>query len=156
MSENAEPTPAQGEVEQQEQSPPEVDWKARSGEWEKRAKENKAKADRLDELEEAQKSAEQKAADRLAEAERRATAQEARANAAEVAAESGIPLDIIAGPTDSTPEGLRAFASLVTTFAEGAAQPRPPKPDPSQGPRGAPASSNPADLFATAIGQIIH
>lgn len=49
--------------------PAETDWKAQAREWEKRAKANKQAADRLAELEDAKKSAEQKAAERLAATE---------------------------------------------------------------------------------------
>lgn len=49
---------------------PEVDWKARAREWEKRAKVNSDAAAKLAEVEESQKSEAQKIADRAANAER--------------------------------------------------------------------------------------
>lgn len=117
MSETpAEPTPAQGEATEAttvEQLANDVDWKAKSREWERRAKDNKAAADKLAELEEAQKTAEQRAAERLAEAERRAVEFEAKATRAEVAAASGIPADVLAGPEDSTAEAMGAFADKI-------------------------------------------
>ena len=146
MSEtNAEPTPAQVEVQTQqqtEQETTEVDWKAKAREWERRAKENKAAADKLTELEEAQKSAEQKAAERLAEAERRAAELEVKATRAEVSATSGIPANILAGPADHTPEGVRAFADMIAALIEERAQPRNPRPDLTQGGSGAPLALN--------------
>jgi hypothetical protein len=51
------------EPEQQPQEP-ETDWKAEARKWEQRAKENKTAADRLAEIEEANKTEEQKRADR--------------------------------------------------------------------------------------------
>ena len=142
MSEtNAEPTPAQVEVQTQQETT-EVDWKAKAREWERRAKENKAAADRLTELEEAQKSAEQKAAERLAEAERRAAELEVKATRAEVSATSGIPANILAGPADHTPEGVRAFADMIAALIEERAQPRNPRPDLTQGGSGAPLALN--------------
>ena len=133
MSETpVEPTPAQDEAIETSVAP-EVDWKAKAREWEKRAKENKASADKLAELEEAQKSAEQRAAEREAAAERRAAEAEAKAARADVAATTGIPGDILAGPADSTAEAVQAYADKLIAFMESRAQPRKPRPDPVQG-----------------------
>lgn len=63
--------PAQ-EPEAQEPKVDEIDWKAKAREWERRAKENKSAADRLAEIEEANKTEAQKAAERLAAAEKAA------------------------------------------------------------------------------------
>jgi hypothetical protein len=51
---------------------PETDWKAEAKKWESRAKENKSAAEKLAQIEEAQKTEAQKAADRLAVAEKAA------------------------------------------------------------------------------------
>jgi hypothetical protein len=78
--------------------------------------EAKAGADaraRLAEIEEANKTAEQKAAEKLAEIEKRASELAAREARTDVAAETGIPANILAGPTDSTPEAIKAFADLL-------------------------------------------
>lgn len=108
-----EPTPAQ-EPEHKD----ETDWKARSREWERRAKENKAAAEKLAELEEAQKSAEQKAAERLAEAERKAAEAEFKVHVATIAGDGGVPVSIAAGPTDRTPEAVKAFVDEVVAWAD--------------------------------------
>lgn len=82
------------------------------------AKANADAAKRLAEIEEANKTAEQKAAERLAEAERKAVEIEARATRAEVAASTGIPVDIIAGPKDSTAEAVTEYAEMVKAHFE--------------------------------------
>lgn len=65
----------------------EVDWKAKSREWERRAKANADAAKRLSDMEEAQKSAEQKAQEREKAAIERAEVAERRAVRQEVALE---------------------------------------------------------------------
>ena len=82
------------------------------------AKANADAAKRLAEIEEANKTAEQKAAERLAEAERKAIEIEARATRAEVAAATGIPVEILAGPKDATPESGAEFATAVKAHFE--------------------------------------
>lgn len=105
------------------EQPKDTDWKAEARKWEARAKESLKKvevlepaAQRLAEIEEANKTAEQKAAERLADAERRAAELEARANRATVANEHGIPEAILAGPASASPEDLAAFASALIAF----------------------------------------
>ena len=115
--------------------------------------EAKAGADaraRLAEIEEANKTAEEKAAEKLADIERRATELAAKEARTDIAAETGIPAGILAGPTDSTPEAIKAFADLVSDFLEKSGKPRSPKPDPNQGRSGA-GSTSTADLFAAAV-----
>lgn len=140
-------TPAQGEAEPQPTEPtatptaPEVDWKAKSREWEKRAKENKAAADRLAELEESQKTEAQKLADRLAAAEQRAAAAETKVERARIAAEKGVPADLLVGDTT---EALEAFADQLVAF-RGEAQKLPVAPPATgQGRVGVPIA--PADI----------
>lgn len=70
MDETAADQPNAETAEVVEQPKPEVDWKAKSREWERRAKENAVAAARLAELEESQKSEAQRLADAL-DAERR-------------------------------------------------------------------------------------
>lgn len=115
--------------------------------------EAKAGADaraRLAEIEEANKTAEQKAAEKLADIERRATELAAKEARADIAAETGIPANILAGPTDSTPEAIKAFADLLSDFTEKSGKPRSPKPDPNQGRSGS-GSASTAEQFAAAI-----
>lgn len=114
------PTPAQGDAEIQPtesaaEAPatPEVDWKAKAREWERRAKENKAAADKLAELEESQKTEQQKLAERLADAERKAAEAELKAARAEVAREKGVPAELLVG---STAEELVDYADRLLAF----------------------------------------
>ena len=154
MSENAteaaEPTTEASAQEPAKPEAPEIDWKAKAREWEKRAKENKSAAEKLAEIEEASKTAEQKAAERLAEMEAQAKALEAKAARAEIASETGIPSNILAGPEDSSPEAIKAYADLLIAYTENAGKPRPPKPDTNQG-RSGTGSASTADQFAAAF-----
>jgi len=115
--------------------------------------EAKAKADaaaKLAQIEEASKTAEQKAAERLAEMEAQTKALEAKATRAEIASESGIPADILAGPEDSSTESIKAYADLLAAYLEKAGKPRPPRPDANQG-RSGTGTATTADQFAAAI-----
>jgi hypothetical protein len=110
----------------------ETDWKAEARKWEERAKANKTAAEKLAEIEEASKTAEQKAAERLQSAEKRAVELEQKADRAEVAAEKGVPIGLISG---STRAEMEASADALIEF-RGASTPSSPKPDPSQGAKG--------------------
>ena len=114
------------------------------------AKANADAAEKLAKIEDASKTAEQKAAERLAQMEAQTKALEAKAARAEIASETGIPSDILAGPQDSTPESIKAYADLLVAYTEKAGKPRPPKPDANQG-RSATGSASTADQFAAAI-----
>jgi hypothetical protein len=122
-------------------------WKQKAREQEKRAKENATAAQRLADLEDAQKTAEQKAADKLAELTAKEAALAAKEARADVSATTGIPAQILAGPEDSTPEAIQAFADLLTAHVEAAGKPRAPRPDANQGRSGG-APSSPVDSFA--------
>lgn len=111
------------------------------------AKANAEAAKKLAEIEEANSTEAEKQAKRLAEAEARAQALEVKATRAEVASETGVPADILAGPEDSTAEAIKAYANRVIAFTEAAGKPRPPKPDPNQGRSGGGVKST-ADSFA--------
>lgn len=69
---------------------PEVDWKAKAREWEKRAKANADAATRLTEIEESQKSETQKLADAKTAAEKAAADAKAEALRWRIAAKHGI------------------------------------------------------------------
>jgi len=73
----------------------------------------KAKADKLAEFEESQKTEVQKAQDRLAAAEKRAAELESKATRAEVAAAKGVPAALLSG---STQEELEASADALIAF----------------------------------------
>lgn len=92
----------------------ETDWKSESRKWESRAKENRAAAEELEKLREAQKSDEDKRAERDAERERELAAYKLRDQvtewAAEIVKESHIPAAALRG---STREELEShFAEL--------------------------------------------
>lgn len=88
-------------------------WKALSRQNEQQAKANAEKAKRFDEFEEAQKSEIQKAEERAAKAEARAQEVEQRALRAEVAANTGVPLNLLHG---STAEELQASADAALAW----------------------------------------
>lgn len=131
----------------------ETDWKAEARKWEARAKENLTKvnelspaAAKLAEIEEARKTAEQKATERLQAAESRAAELERKADRAEVAASKGVPLDLISG---TSREEMEASADKLIAFR--GAQPSTPKPDLSQGPQGDAPKQSTADQFASQL-----
>lgn len=111
------------------------------------AKANATAAEKLKALEDANKSEADKQAERLAQAEQRAIALEAKAHRAEVASTTGIPVNVLAGPEDGTPEALAAFAELVIAYTEQTGKPRAPKVDPNQGRQGSSGPKTTADSF---------
>lgn len=123
------PAPAEAPAEPPAQ---ETDWKAEARKWEARAKTNITAAEKLAEIEEASKTAEQKAAERLQAAETRAAELERKADRAEVAAIKGVPLDLISG---TTREEMEESADKLIAFR--GENPGTPKPDPSQGAKAA-------------------
>lgn len=111
QAQTATAAPATTEVSAQE-----PDWKAEARKWESRAKENKTAAEELAQIKEANKTAEQRAADRLAAAEAKAVDLEAKALRAEVAAAKGVPAALLAGTTLAD---LEASADALITFRGG-------------------------------------
>lgn len=96
-----------------------VDWKAKSREWERRAKENSEAARRLAEIEDAQKSEAQKSADALAKERARAEQAERRASALEIATEHQLSKDdaeLLIGLPDE--ESMRRLAERLSAQAE--------------------------------------
>lgn len=151
MADNETPqgeTPVEGELKQ------EIDWKAEARKWESRAKSNLAEAkanegaaQRLAEIEEAQKTEAQKVQERLEAAEKRAAELELKAARAEVAAEKGIPANLLTG---STREELEASADALIAF-KGAQEPqRLVVPNEGNSPV---ATKTTAELFADAFNQ---
>lgn len=120
MAENEAPQGATEVEKPQEDAPKETDWKAEARKWESRAKENlsvaKANEDaakRLAEIEEANKTAEQKLAERMAQFERENAELKTTALRAEVAAAKGVPAALLTG---STQEELEAAADALIEF----------------------------------------
>ena len=137
-----------------ETEPQETDWKAEARKWESRAKDNltaakanEAAAKRLTAIEDAQKTAEQKAADAVTAAEKRATDAEARALRRDVALEHQLTAEDAALLDTITDEpAMRALAARLVQAAAPAGT-RQPKPDRNQGGTGGDASSL-GDQFA--------
>lgn len=75
---------------------------------------------KLKEYEDRDKTVEEKSAQRLAEAEKRATDVEARATRAEVAAATTVPVEILSGPKSSSAEDVQAFAVTVAEYVTAA------------------------------------
>lgn len=100
--------------------PDEIDWKAKSRDWERKAKANADAAKRLAEIEEANKSEAEKAAERLAKAEQSARDAEARALRREVALEHKLSKDDAALLDSITDEdAMRRLAERLGQQAEG-------------------------------------
>lgn len=101
-----------------EPSKDEPDWKAEARKWESRAKENKDAAARLAELEEAQKTDEQKQQDRLAELESTAKTSTLEAARLRVALRKGLTETQAKRLVGDSEEDLEADADeLMATFA---------------------------------------
>lgn len=92
-------------------------WKQKAREQEKRAKDNAEAAKRLAEIEQAQRTAEERAAERVAAAEKRAAELEAKAIRGEVSGETGVPAALLAGPEDGTAESVKAYAAALQAWA---------------------------------------
>lgn len=117
-SETPSTDPAQG-PETPEPQPTEVDWKAKAREWERRAKENKSAADELAGIRESQKSEAEKAAERLADAERKVALAEARAVRREVALDFKLSKEdatLLDSVTDE--DAMRALAGRLAAKGE--------------------------------------
>lgn len=112
MSDNNNETTDTTEEPQTEPDVPaqETDWKAEARKWEQRAKANKEAAARLAELEDAQKSEQEKLAEKLSATEQRAAEAELRAARLEVATSKGLPMASVKFLTGATPEELAASA----------------------------------------------
>jgi hypothetical protein len=126
-------------------------WKSKAREQEKRAKDNADAARRLAEIEEASKTEAQKAADRLATAEKSAADATAALARLEVALDKGLTPSQAKRLVGTTREELEADADELLKDIGDAARPRAPKPDPTQG--RAP-STTPLDPRAADIAQI--
>jgi len=95
---------------EQEVPAQDTDWKAEARKWEQRAKANKDAAARLQELEDAQKSEQEKLTEKLSVTEKRAAEAELRAARLEVATEKGLPSSAVKFLTGDTAEELAASA----------------------------------------------
>ncbi len=105
----------------------ETDWKAEARKWETRSKENLAQAKaneeaarRLAEIEETQKTEAQRAQERLEAAEKRASELELRSMRAEIAAEKGLPVQLLSG---SNEDEIRQAAEALIAYKGTAPEP---------------------------------
>lgn len=136
----------------------ETDWKAEARKWEERAKANTAAAEKLAEIEEASKTAEQKRAEELQalreENEGLKTREQVAAWKAEVAAATDVPASVLAG---STKEEIEAHAeslkSLIAPQAKGAVGPYVPSEGTSSGTPTGGAGQEFADFLNSQLGK---
>jgi hypothetical protein len=97
--------------------------------WEKRAKENGDAAKRLTEIEESQKTEQQKLTDRLTAAEQELAGHRIREIRAQAARDAGLDADMAQFLTESEPDAALAQAKVLAKKLQ------PGKPDLRQGPR---------------------
>lgn len=100
-------------------------WKALSKKNERRAKENAEKATKFDEIEEANKTEQQKLLDRAEKAETALKQAERKALRASKSAESGIPVELIHGETE---EEMDTAVAAAKQWAESRTKPSPAAP----------------------------
>jgi DNA segregation ATPase FtsK/SpoIIIE-like protein len=127
-------------------------WKALARKHEKQAKANATKATKLDELEEASKTEIQKAADKAALSEKRATEAELKATRFEVAQGKEVPAKLMKFLTGSSKEELEESADeLLAAFkddtSDNGTRPKE-KLKPGAAPGGEPEENDPARLAA--------
>lgn len=73
-------------------------------------------AARVKEFEDAQKTAEELAQERVAEAEKRAAELETRTARAEISASTGVPVELLAGPKSASADDYQAFADALSKW----------------------------------------
>ena len=132
---------------------PETDWRAEAKKWESRAKDNKSAADRLAEIEEAQKTELQKAQERAEAAEKRAAEFESKQQIAEwkeaISAKTGVPVGVLRGTTE---EDIKAHAESLKQFLpDPNARPRVGTHIPAEGRTVGAGGNDPAEQFAAII-----
>lgn len=115
-----------------------VDWKAKAREWEKRAKENKDAALKLQELEDAKKTETEKLTDKLTTAAQQRDQLASEAMKLRIALRKGVPADLIDRLRGETEEEVEADAdALLALVAPKDDSTAPgPRPDLSQGSSG--------------------
>ena len=148
-------TEPQQRAEQPEDKPREegesegIDWKAKSREWEKRAKANASAAKKLEEIEDAKKSEVERATTRQQRAEKERDEAVAKLHRYEVATKAGLPLSVAHRLQGSTAEAVEADAKeLVKLLADKKeAERKENLTDPTAG-RASSAGSSTAEQFA--------
>lgn len=130
----------------------ETDWKAEARKWETRAKENSKAAQTLAEIEEANKTAEQKLLDRANTAEQALAKKELESERHLVALEKGLTASQAKRLVGSTRDEFLADADqLLADLGDKAGAPAIPKADPSQGPSNESAQPSAGQMFADHI-----
>lgn len=124
-------------------------WRNKSRDWEKRAKANAEAAARLAQLEESQKSVEERLTSRAEKAEARIPELERENARLRVALAKGLPVDLVDRLRGDTEDELAADADSLLALVKPDA-PRLPAPDPSQG-RTAPSTPLNGDPLLTAV-----
>lgn len=127
---------------------PEIDWKAKSREWERKAKANADAAAKLAQLEESQKTEAQKLADRAAQAEKERDEARLEALRVKVGAAKKLPADVVDLLKGDTEEELVAHADRL---AEHFKQSVRPSGSVDQGQRGGAPKSTPQQDFVDFI-----
>ncbi len=129
-------------------SKPEVDWKSKAREWEKRAKANAEAASKLSALEESQKTESQKLADSVTAAKQEAAEARMEALRYRTATKFGITDEdaetFLTGTDEETI--VRQAQRLVVLQKPGT-----PQPDPSQGSRGPATAGNMNELIRSGL-----
>lgn len=110
---------------QQEPQEPQTDWKAEARKWEKRAKENREKAEAYDGLRERSEADLEKAREAAKSYKEQLDALSAKAEMdalkAKVSKATGVPAELIAGDDE---DSMRGFAEAVARFAKPPAAPK--------------------------------
>lgn len=127
---------AEGETTTQTEPPkPEADWKAKSREWEKRAKANAGAATRLAQLEDQQKTEQQRLTERAEKAEREAQSHSVSLTRYRVAVAKGVPAELVDRLRGDTEDEIAADADALLALVATPGTSTTPRPDPSQGVR---------------------
>lgn len=132
------------------QPKPDIDWKAKAREWERRAKDNSAAAARLAQLEESQKTESQRLADALEAERRRASEAEQSLLRYRVATTKNLRPELIDRLRGSTEEELAEDAERLLALT---APPQASTPSFDGGPRGASAPTDWNTAFRRAAGK---
>lgn len=128
----------------QESSGSETDnWKARARDWEKRAKANADAARKLAELEDKEKTDQQRLADRIKAADEAKAEAERILARAKVANAKGLPPELAERLRGDTEEEMLADADSLLELTKASA----PRPDLKQGARGAVTGQNDVDAW---------
>lgn len=130
-------------------------WKDLARQNEARAKSNADAAQRLAEIEESQKTEQQKLADRLAQAERERDAARLENLRTRIAAEKGLPPELADLLRGTTRDDLEKVADTLLKHLpkQGSGKQRTPTADAVAGGSGQGAGRTPADVFASLIKQ---